>query len=133
MPRLFTPGVVVMLVLGVVAYLLAMLCSLVAGGLDVRESCNQAVTRVWGEDYRESDPLQVEHHYLLPHATCRWSDGRTAPLMHVAPLPLIGPILTGASSITIIERSVRRRHHRRRGRQEWPRFDLRSGDRRPWS
>ena len=133
MPRLFTPGVVALLVLGVGAYLLAALVCLVAGGLDVREACNHAVTGVWGEDYREFDLLQVEHHYLLPHATCRWSDGQTAPLMHVAPLPLIGPILICACSITIVGRLVRRRHLRRRRRPEWPRFDLGSGDRQPWS
>jgi len=130
-PALFTRGVVALLVLGIGAYLLAMMGSLVAGGLDVREACNHAVTGVWGEDYRESDPLRVEHHYLLPHATCRWSDGQTAPLMRVAPLPLIGPILICACSTNITERLVRRRNHRRRRRPQWPRFDIRSSHQQP--
>lgn len=132
-PRVFTPGVAALLVLGVVAYLLAMLCSVAAGGLDVRESCNRAMAGVWAADHHASDPFQVEHHYLLPHATCRWSDGQTAPLMHVAPLPLIGPVVICACSITIIGRLLRRRHHRRRRGPEWPRFDIRTGDRQPWS
>ena len=75
-----------------------------AGGPTVSSelgACAEAATGRWTTAYRLGERLVVEHGYLPPSATCRWSGGTEAVL--VAPTwTWSGLVLVAVGALTLV-------------------------------
>ena len=97
--------------LGVAVYLYSVYHVLQAGGLSASSelgACAEAATGRWSTSYRLGERLVLEHGYLPPSATCRWSGGSVAVL--VAPTwTWAGLVLVGLGALALVVLLVLRR------------------------